>query len=280
MINRVAARYLPSDVPAFLRTGTGPDTLAYLGPEPDRWHNKAERELRDQETPDHFIDLEYASMLPGPLPRERRDYVTAIEKLAAEHPDLRLTAGKVGFQPYAVEEAWEKLKVDMREYRKLHDSHASEEQAARLVILYDAGILGHYVADGSQPLHTTLQFNGWTGPNPEGYNTAHTVHSAFESTWVKTHFHPEDFSSLVASTRSRVIDDVFTQYNEYLRRTATFVEPLYKLEKAGGFTGSGTPEARAFTRERLAAGAIELRDLIYSAWVHSAEPIQEYKGPQ
>ena len=30
--------------------------------------------------------------------------------------------------------------------------------------------------------------------------------------------------------------------------------------------------------ERLAAGAIELRDLIYTAWVKSADPVQEFKG--
>ena len=30
--------------------------------------------------------------------------------------------------------------------------------------------------------------------------------------------------------------------------------------------------ARAFADERLAAGATELRDMIYSAWVKSAEP--------
>ena len=56
------------------------------------------------------------------------------------------------------------------------------------------------------------------------------------------------------------------------------MEKVYQLDKAGGFTDAGTPEAKAFTEERLAAGAIELRDLIYSAWVHSADPVEEYHG--
>ena len=38
-------------------------------------------------------------------------------------------------------------------------------------ILFYAGWLGHYVGDGSQPLHTTIQYNGWVGPNPHGYTT-------------------------------------------------------------------------------------------------------------
>ncbi len=42
MINRLAVQYLPADVPAFLRNGHALDTIEYLGPEPDRWKNRAE----------------------------------------------------------------------------------------------------------------------------------------------------------------------------------------------------------------------------------------------
>jgi hypothetical protein len=45
MINRLAAKYLPAEVPAFLRNGAALDTMEYLGPEPDRWKNRAENEL-------------------------------------------------------------------------------------------------------------------------------------------------------------------------------------------------------------------------------------------
>ena len=87
MVNRVAAQYLPADVPAFLRSKSALDAMEYLGPEPDRWHNKAEKELRDQESPDHFIDMEYADLV-GTFPKERRDFITAAEKVVAEHPEL------------------------------------------------------------------------------------------------------------------------------------------------------------------------------------------------
>jgi hypothetical protein len=70
------------------------------------------------------------------------------------------------------------------------------------------------------------------------------------------------------------------QYWNYLHHSNSLVEKVYQIEKAGGFTGAGTPEAKSFTEERLAAGAIELRDLIDSAWVHSADPVQAYHGPQ
>jgi hypothetical protein len=278
MVNRLAAQFLPADVPAFLRSPSALDTMEYLGPEPDRWHNKAEQELRNAESPDHFIDMEYADLV-GKLPKERFDFIAAAQKVAADHPELKLTPAKIGFQPWTVEECWEKLKVDMREYRKKIAAKA-DAGPAQLAVLYDAGILGHYVGDGSQPLHATMQYTGWTGVNPHEYTSAHQIHAQFESTYVSTNIKREDVATLVAASKPQVIDNEWEQYLAYLHKSNGEVEKVYQLEKAGGFTGAGTPEASTFTKERLAAGAIELRDLIYSAWVHSADPIEEYKGPQ
>ncbi len=73
MVNRLAATYLPKDVPAFLRNGNALDTMAYLGPEPDRWRNHAEPELGDMQAPEHFIDLKEAELI-GTLPRKRYDF--------------------------------------------------------------------------------------------------------------------------------------------------------------------------------------------------------------
>ena len=84
----------------------------------------------------------------------------------------------------------------------------------------------------------------------------------------------------MAAAKPAVIDDEWTQYWGYLHHSNSLVEKVYQLEKAGGFTDAGTAEGKAFTQERLAAGAIELRDLIYAAWVHSADPVEEYHGPQ
>jgi len=67
--------------------------------------------------------------------------------------------------------------------------------------------------------------------------------------------------------------DVFDNYVAYLRHSATLVDSVYAFDKAGDFANAGTPESRAFTAERLAAGASELRDLIYAAWVESAKPV-------
>ena len=276
MINRLAAANLPKDVPAFLRNGNALDTMEYLGPEPDRWRNKAEEDLVAAQAPEHFIDLEWADLV-GPLPKKRYDFVRALAKAQAAHPDLPLTPEKVGVQPYVTEEVFERLKVGMREYRKLLAA-GEDTKPAETAILFYAAWLGHYVADGSQPLHVTIQYNGWTGPNPNGYTTEHKIHSQFESTFVSANVKPSDVAPLVAAAQPKVLTDEWNDYMAYLRHTGTLIEKTYQIEKADGFTGAGTPEGKAFTEERLAAGAIQLRDMIYTAWVTSADPVQEYRG--
>lgn len=307
MINRMAVQALPADVPAFMRNGNALDVVEWLGPEPDRWRNRAESELETEQAPDHFINMEWAmlgevpctSAVPGSshreagapiyggadcgrdgrmLPKRRYDFIRALAAAQASHPEIPLTPEKVGMQPWEVEEIWQKLKVDLREYRKAVAAN-QDLSGVEAAVIYDEGWLGHYVADGSQPLHVSVQYNGWTGPNPNGYTTEHHIHSQFESAFVSANVKPRDVKPLVEDAPPPgAIDDEWAQYLGYLERTGALVEQTYQIEKAGGFAGAGTPEAKTFTEERLAAGAIELRDLIYAAWTHSADPVEEFHG--
>jgi len=276
LINRLAGATLPSDVPAFLRSGGALDALTYYGPEPDRWRSSAEPELNAAQAPEHFIDLEWAD-LSGPLPRRRYDYIRALAVAQAKHPDTVLTPDKVGLQPYVTTEVYERLQSAFRDYRALvaanQDTRPSEAE-----ITFLAGWLGHYVADGSMPLHTSIQYNGWVGPNPQGYTTEHHIHALFESAYVHANVKAADIAPLVAATKPVVLGDVFNDYMVYLRHSNTLVEQTYQLEKAGGFAGAGTPDGKAFVDQQLAAGATELRDMIYTAWVKSAEPVPPDRG--
>jgi hypothetical protein len=276
MINRLAAAALPSDVPEFLRSKEAQDAMEYYGPEPDRWKSPLEPELNAAQSPEHFIDLEYADLV-GDLPRKRYDFVRALAFAQKSHLDLPLTPEKVGLQPYQTVEVWERLKSAMRDYRKLKEDH-KETKPVEAEIVFLAGWLGHYVADGSQPLHTTIQYNGWTGPNPNGYTTEHKIHALFESVYVAANVKASDVAPLIPA-KPVAIGDVFVDYMAYLRHTNSLVEKTYQLEKAGAFAGAGTPAGKEFVDERLAAGATELRDMIYSAWVKSAEPLPPRKYP-
>jgi hypothetical protein len=275
MINRLAGAALPADVPEFMRSHEALDALEYYGPEPDRWKSPGEPELNAAQSPEHFIDLEYADLV-GELPRRRYDYVRALAFAQKSHADLPLSPEKVGLQPYQTVEVWERLKSAMRDYRSLKADH-KETKPVECEIVFLAGWLGHYVADGSQPLHTTIQYNGWTGPNPNEYTTEHNIHSLFESVYVSANVKPSDVAPLIAA-KPVVLGDIFIDYMAYLRHSNSLVEKTYQLEKAGAFAGAGTPEGKTFTDERLAAGATELRDMIYTAWVKSAEPLPNYRG--
>jgi hypothetical protein len=275
MINRLAGATLPKDVPEFLRSKEALDALEYYGPEPDRWKSPAEPELSAAGSPEHFLDMEYADLV-GELPRKRYDFVRALAYAQKSHPDLALTPEKVGLQPYVTVEVWERLKSAMRDYRQLKEDH-KDTKPSECEIVFLAGWLGHYVGDGSQPLHVTIQYNGWTGPNPNGYTTEHRIHALFESTFVAANIKPAEVAPLIPE-KPVVMGDVFTDYMVYLRHSNTLVEKTYQLEKTGAFAGAGTPEGKAFAEERLAAGATELRDMIYSAWVKSADPVPAYRG--
>ncbi|MGA3263909.1 MAG: S1/P1 nuclease [Terracidiphilus sp.] len=262
LINRLAASTLPADVPAFLRSEAAVNEIEYLGSEPDRWRSPAEPELSAAQAPEHFIDLELADAL-GPLPRRHLDFEARVFA-AGERPE------KIGLQPWETTEVWERLKAALREYRNLTAARQDTRPVEQAILFY-AGWLGHYVGDGSQPLHTTIQYNGWVGANPHGYTTGHQIHWQFEGPFVAANIHEPEVRARM--TAPRAIDgDIFSSYVAYLRHTATCVERVYQLEKAGGFAGAGTDESREFTAERLAAGASMLRDMIYTAWLSSAEP--------
>lgn len=276
MINRVAAEKLPPDVPGFLRKAE--DQLAYLGPEPDRWREKSELALKLSQEPDHFIDLELVEGMT--LPPDRYSFYRALEAKRQKSPGQpdSLLPEKVGLQPYITMEIYGRLVVAFREYRHAMREHASTEFAERNAIFY-AGWLGHYVADGSNPLHTTVNYNGWTTANPDGYTTVKTIHWKMEGVFVASNLQQLPFAAMVPD-KARKLQNPFQDYLAYLRQSHEYVEKVYQVEKAGGFNGAGSPESRQFIEQRLAAGAEMLRDLWYTAWMDSAVDPPAYVPPK
>src|SRR5258708_4027388 len=265
LINLLAVVNLPADAPAFLRSEAAISEIEYLGPEPDRWRSPAEAELSAAQAPEHFIDLEPADAL-GPLPRRRLDF-EAKAFAAGQRPE------KIGLQPWEATEVWERLKAALREYRRLSTAHQDTHAVEQAAIFY-AGWLGHYVGDASQPLHTTVQYNGWTGPNPNGYTTAHKIHWQFEGPFVGANLHAAEVQPRMTPVHA-LEGDIFADYVTYLRQTSKYVEKVYQLQKPGGFEGQGTQESRDFAADRLAAGASMLRDMVYSARLESGNPVPD-----
>ena len=265
MIGLAAAHSLPDDMPAFFRRAAR--TLSYLNPEPDRWRDRGERDkdaaLDGAASPDHFMDLELipaerlASALAAP---NRWAFIDTLHK-------LRLDPVAVGLLPWRIVEMTPTVRVEFRLWRA-----ATEPAMRRMIearIINDAGILGHYVADGSNPTHMSIHYNGWSGANPNGYATDKRLHGRFESDFVDARLRIQDITPLI-DRQASVSADFRAATIAYLKQSNALVERLYQLDKAAPFgAGNAVGENKAFTAERLAAAAQMLRDLWYSAYVTS-----------
>ena len=139
-------------------------------------------------------------------------------------------------------------------------------------IIRDAGVLGHFVGDASNPHHTTIHYNGWVGPNPNHYATDCDTHDRFERYFVS---HALDVSEVVPHVSAPVLrTDYFAAALGEVRESNSLVEPLYRLDRDGAFALVTPPSKQGvdFAAARLAAGAAMLRDLWWSAWKNSEKP--------
>jgi len=128
------------------------------------------------------------------------------------------------------------------------------------------------VADASQPLHITVHFNGWGDyPNPNNYTQSKKIHSKFESDFVNAHTSADAVLSHTAAYAAPAASvPVMTRVENYLLATNSHVAQVYQLEGAGAFDAV-TPAAVNFTLDRLADGAVMLRDLIVQAYVDALD---------
>ncbi len=262
---QAAVTALPAAMPAFFRNAA--PQLAYLNPEPDRWRQRAEHDrdpaLDVAAAADHFIDLEM-------IPRDHLAGALGAPTRYAYADTLR-TLGvdpvATGFLPFRILELTQRLRVEFRLWRAAPNDQTREWIEAR--IIDDAGVLGHYVADGSNPAHTTIHYNGWVGENPKGYATDQRFHSRFESAYVQTHITLADLTPLL-DTLPRAFQELRPAILNYLRTSNAEVERLYELDKAAPFGAETTAsDDKRFTAARLAAGARMLRDLWWTAWTTS-----------
>lgn len=271
IVSRLAARGLPQGMPAFFREAE--PQLEYLGPEPDRWRSRYLKEMDDAWEFDHYVDLE--NVPDGALDAsDRFEFIAALYDAGIERPQQF-----VGFLPWRILELYQRLATEFAIWRTTGDGPDRRFVEGRT--LNDAGILGHYVADASQPHHTTIHFNGWArgAPNPEGFTADDNFHARFESAFVGAHLTYEEVARQVRG-EARELTDVRSAIWAHVRESNAAVQEQYRLEKEVGFDpeSPADPEAREFVARRLAAGAEILRNLWWSAWLESAELAERRRG--
>lgn len=259
-----AVGVVPSAMPAFFRAAG--DQLVYLNPEPDRWRDRSLVEMDRAWSYDHYIDLEN---VPDEAleAADRFAYLAALSEAGLGRPER-----DGGLLPFRIVELYQRLVAEWRMWRTATDPVRRGWIEERIV--NDAGILGHYVTDASQPHHTTIHFNGWSegAPNPEGYTEDRTFHARFESDFVERHVTLSEVRARVQPPLGPVAGSVRSAVLTYIRETHALVDELYRLDRDIGFDpdGPGSSETRDFATDRLATGAHMLATLWWWAWLESA----------
>jgi hypothetical protein len=288
VINRTGIATLPAEVPDFLKRQI--DWIGARSMVPDSWRDTTEPSLRAIEIPNHNWYLENTAVLPS-VPRSRNEFIVMADGLSFPLPSgpgrgngpsgaaANVPAGGPGFSPgvgsvrgvrntgtlpYAMFENYERLKVAFRVWRGLRAKH-EDTGFVELDAAFYAGWLGHYVADGGNPLHTSVHHNGWVGENPKRYAQDRYIHDRFEGEFVDliglTEKHIRD---RVAAPQ--VLADPFAAFLAYLDRSHTRVEQVYVLDQRHAYEDASNTEARELVFTCTAEASAMLRDLVYTAW--------------
>ena len=295
IVNQLALASLPTNFPAFVRAPAAQERIAYLSGEPDRWRNVPdELPLVHCNGPDHYIDLEALDdygLMAQTLPIFRYEFAAKLAQARAAHPDKfplidparnrDRTRELIGFVPWTIVEYSGKLKSSFSTLKAFEENGGTPDEIANAQadVLYVMGVMGHFVGDAAQPLHTTIHHHGWIGDNPHGYTTNRSFHQ-----WIDGEYFNKTGGLKFESLRGRVppahsVGDrarpevLFGQVMAYLFESHRQLEPLYQLEKDGKLSAEGEKglEGRAFLEGQLIKGGQMLGDIWYSAWQQAPE---------
>ena len=305
IVAQLALASLPEDFPAFARTPESAERIAFLVNVPDRWRN-VDPWLRQSggSWTDHFIDLEElpdAGLDPRTVPSLRYDFalVFAAGRIAHAQNFPAIDPAKntdhtrewPGFAPWAITEQFHRLRSAFGYLKAYQDvgGTPAEIANAQADVVYWMGVIGHGVGDCAQPLHTTANYNGWAGPNPNGYTTWTGFHSWIDSGFIaKAGIKAAELlprkrpvQPLVLAPRVDGRDPFFVTTMDYILAQHEQVEPLYQLEKAGLLGRDEQPitaDGRAFIEGQLLTAGEMLARVWVAAW--QGAPMDTYLRTQ
>jgi len=283
MVNQLALRSLPADFPAFARTPAVQDRIAFLAGEPDRWRNTQDHTLRHCNEPDHFLDLEYLQgfgLTPETVSPFRNEFIAQlavarsknlnIEPVPDPAKDVNKTRALFGLLPWAINENYSKLKSSFSYLKTFQANGGSPDEIrnAQENAIYIMGVMGHYVGDLTQPLHTTKHHNGWVGDNPNNYTTWQRFHSWIDGGYLdKVGLRVEEIYPKVRTAKAVEGANsgnlgIFSPVMKSLVEQNKLVEPLYVLNAQRKLSPEDdvAHEGKAFLLEQLLKGGQLLGD--------------------
>jgi hypothetical protein len=281
---------------AWTGEGNWPKVIADQATMPDRWRNVRAPALAHVNNPDHYIDVEDLADLGMSLRTIeplRHEFAAQLAIARKERPgagrqsnpsrDTARTDAYPGFLPQAICEQYARLVSNfktMRTIAKLNDpAREAQIETARLNVAWSLGVLSHFVADASQPLHTTRHHHGWVGENPNGYTTRREIHADIDATVLATHNLDEDAirthfkaerPDLADLNESNPWADVLT----HIERSHAAMEEIYRLDKSGDLWKE---PGKVLITQRLSDAAEMLAALYGAAWEASTPSDDDLK---
>lgn len=247
LINRAACTTVPGPLRRFFMRHQA--FIGEHGKDPDTVFTVKEGEAERMR---HWFDLDELDRFPF------RNIPRNYEKALAKYGRERLK--EAGLLPWRIAELYARLVQAMRELDW------------KRVPLF-AAHLGHYVADGHQPLHTTTNYDGQLTGN-QG------IHKRFEHEMIRRHL--GQYQDLAAFTqRAQRTADLVGFTFDFLIDSYVWVDNLLRADTLARLGVHGYHDAYyaalhvfagKLAKLSMAQAATDLGSLWYSAWIEAGQP--------
>ncbi len=244
LISNKAMTLLPEEMNSFTKWQ---DYVTVHSVDPD-----LRRDSDKSEGPKHFIDIDfYPEFLKGKMIEDKT-------KLAEEYGDSTVT--KMGLLPWAT----------LNTYDNLVNALKEKDRDKALIYLAD---LGHYVADGHQPMHAIMNYNGQMS-GQKG------IHFRYESVMVDSNLSTinNDFlaeKAVYISAPQDFIFDYITDANsvsDILLNADNFAFKNAASRKDSEYYRLLWFKTKYITETQIEKAASDFASLFYSAWVDAGKP--------
>jgi hypothetical protein len=210
------------------------------------------RETDKTEAPRHYIDIDYYKEFLNGEMIENKD------ELVSKYGDSSVTSK--GILPWATLQTLNNL------------TEAFKEKNRDKILIYAAD-LGHYVADGHQPMHTTVNYNGQLS-NQKG------IHFRYEVTMIDKHINT--LEQIVDSSNVNYIKDPLPFIFNYISNANSVNIVLLDGDKLAQSESGSTENddyyrilwfrTKYVTETQFKTAEEDLASLFYTAWINAGKP--------
>jgi hypothetical protein len=244
LINKKAMELLPDEMSGFVKWQ---DYISIHSVDPD-----LRRDNDKTEGPKHFIDIDfYPEFLNGKMIEDK-------SQLVAEYGDSTVT--KMGLLPWAT----------LNTYNNLIKAFREKDRDKALIYASD---LGHYIADGHQPMHTIMNYNGqMTGQKG--------IHFRYESIMVDSNL--SQIATDFEAEKAKYIDNKLDFIFNYIADANSVSDVLFDADQYAFKKVNSHDSAEYYrllwfktkyiTETQIDNAARDFASLFYSAWIDGGKP--------